>query len=165
MKRHESQRGYFAYELHQQMKQNKDIYLVTADLGYKLFDAIRDDYPDRFFNLGASEQAMVGIAVGMTYRGKIPIVYSITNFVLFRPFEWIRNYIDHEKAPVILVGAGRDMDYKEDGWTHQSPDAKKALACFPNVRQYWPQTKQDGAEALKQAIESKQPSFISLIRK
>ena len=43
MNRHESQRGYFAYELHQQMSGREDIVVLTGDLGYGMFDAIRDD--------------------------------------------------------------------------------------------------------------------------
>jgi len=164
MKRHESQRGYFAYELHEQMAKNKDIVTITGDLGYKMLDSLRDDYPDRFYNLGASEQAMIGIATGMAYRGKIPVVYSITNFLLYRPFEFIRNYVDHENIKVILAGAGRNDDYKHDGWTHQCPDAKQVLLCFPNIRQFWPESNNDGAVALRSALKHDGPSFISLRR-
>jgi transketolase len=46
------------------------------------------------------------------------VVYSITPFVLYRPFEWIRNYLDHEKIPVKLVGGGRDKDYGYLGFSH-----------------------------------------------
>lgn len=165
MNRHESQRGYFAYELYEQMKENKDIVLITGDLGYGMFDSIRDEFPDRFFNVGAAEQAMIGIAVGMAYQGKIPVVYSITNFLLYRPFEFIRNYINKEKLHIILAGGGRDKDYKEDGLTHWSEDAKQVLKCFPNIKQLWPESNEEAAIALDQGLEEKEPLFISLTRK
>lgn len=164
MKRHESQRGYFAFELYEQMKENKDIVLITGDLGYGMFDAIRDEFPDRFFNVGASEQAMIGIAVGMAYQGKIPVVYSITNFLLYRPFEFIRNYINKEKLHIILAGGGRDKDYSHDGLTHWSEDAKQVLECFPNISQLWPESNEEAAIALDQGLEEKKPLFISLKR-
>lgn len=164
MNRHESPRGYFAYELHQQMAKRDDIVLLTGDLGFGMWDSVRNDFPNRFYNCGASEQAMIGMATGMAYRGLLPVVYSITNFVLYRPFEFIRNYIDHEKTKVILAGGGRDMDYEHDGWTHHSPDAKAVLACLPNIRQFWPDSKEDVPQALRKAIESQYPSFISLQR-
>jgi transketolase len=164
MKRHESQRGYFAFELYEQMKENKDIVLITGDLGYGMFDAIRDEFPDRFFNVGASEQAMIGIAVGMAYQGKVPVVYSITNFLLYRPFEFIRNYINKEKLHIILAGGGRDKDYSHDGLTHWSEDAKKVLECFPNISQLWPESNEEAAIALDQGLEEKKPLFISLKR-
>ena len=164
MNRHESQRGFFAYELYEQMKENKDIVLITGDLGYRMFDAIRDEFPDRFFNVGASEQAMIGIAVGMAYEKKIPVVYSITNFLLYRPFEFIRNYINKEKLHIILAGGGRDKDYLHDGFTHWSEDAKQVLKCFPNIKQLWPETNEEAAIALDQGLEEKSPLFISLTR-
>lgn len=164
MNRHESQRGYFAFELYEQMKENKDIVLITGDLGYGMFDAIRDEFPDRFFNVGAAEQAMIGIAVGMAYQGKIPVVYSITNFLLYRPFEFIRNYINKEKLHIILAGGGRDRDYCDDGLTHWSEDAKQVLKCFPNIKQLWPESNEEAAIALDQGLEEKEPLFISLKR-
>ena len=61
-------------------KMNKDdrIYFITADLGYKLWDDIREKYPDRCIIMGASEQLAMGSAVGLALDGKIPVVYSIT---------------------------------------------------------------------------------------
>lgn len=164
MKRHESQRGYFAFELYEQMKENPKLVVITGDLGYGMLNAIRDEFPDRFFNVGAAEQAMIGVAVGMAYAGKIPIVYSITNFLLFRPFEWLRNYVDKEKLHIILAGGGRDKDYLHDGFTHWSPDAKKVLECLPNIKQLWPETLEEAAIALDQGIEEDGPLFISLTR-
>ena len=85
-------RKHFASLLHEEMSKNKDIYLITGDLGYGLWDKIRDDYPDRFFNVGSSEMAMMGMGIGLAMEGKIPFVYSITPFAIYRPFEMIRNY-------------------------------------------------------------------------
>lgn len=164
MKKHNSFRGWFAHELYQQMKENKDIVVLTADLGFGMFDKIRDDFGDRFFNVGAREQAMVGMAVGLALEGKIPICYSITPFVLYRPFEWIRNYLHKENIPVILVGAGRDKDYKEDGFTHWANDAKQVLDIFPNIEQHYPQTKENVPHLVKTIIKDKKPCFLSLRR-
>jgi len=84
---HESMRGYFGRALYKEMASNEDIWLVTADLGYKMFDSHFEDFPERVINVGASEQAGVGICVGLALQGKIPVFYSITNFTLYRPFE------------------------------------------------------------------------------
>ena len=81
----------FAEAMLQQMQQNKDIHFLTADLGFKIFDEVIHSFPDRAQTLGASEQLMLGMAVGLASSGKIPVVYSITPFLLYRPFEIIRN--------------------------------------------------------------------------
>jgi transketolase len=68
----------FAPLLHSEMSLNENIILLTGDLGYGLWDRIKIDYPDRFFNTLSSEQLMMGMASGLAMDGKIPIVYSIT---------------------------------------------------------------------------------------
>jgi transketolase len=61
--------------------ENKDIsILITGDLGYGLWDEIKNTYPDRFHNVGSSEMAMMGMAIGLAMDNKVPYVYSITPF-------------------------------------------------------------------------------------
>jgi len=163
--RYESMKGYFAYFLHGEMRANSGIWVVSADLGFGMFDKIQRDFPDRFLNVGAAEQAAVGIACGLALKGKIPFVYSITNFALYRPYEWLRNYVDYESIPIKLVGAGRDKEYAEDGYTHQSEDARAVLANFPNIIQYWPEDKAQVEAMVKEMIGNGKPCFLSLRRK
>jgi len=166
MKKHNSIRGWFAYELYQQMKKNKDIYLITPDLGYKMLDKIKEDYPDRFFNVGASEQAAVGIAIGLAQEQKIPFVYSITPFLLYRPAEWIRNYLHKENANVKLVGAGVGKDYKEDGFTHWSDEPYNTLISrWPNIRQFCPNEKEELPKIVEEMVKNNKPSFLHLRRR
>lgn len=164
MQRHESQRGYFAYALHEQMATNPDIWLVTGDLGYGMLDAIRTDYPERFINTGAAEQTMMGIGVGLAMRGKIPFVYSITPFLLARPYETIRNYVDREQVPVRLVGGGRGDDYKHDGFSHDASDDTKMLSNFRNIVGLWPNTKEEVPNLLKVMVECDRPWYLNLRR-
>lgn len=165
MEKHNSFRGYFAYELHQQMKKNPDIRVITADLGWGMFDAIKEDYPDRFINVGASEQVMLGIGVGMALKGLIPFCYSITPFLLYRPAEWIKNYLHHEKIPVKLVGAGVGKDYLEDGFTHWSEEPYNTIvSSWPNIQQFYPETKEEVPAMVREMITNKKPSFLHLHR-
>lgn len=164
MKRHESMRGYFAYELYLHMQNNKDIILLTGDLGYGMFDSIRKDLPGQFINTGAAEQAMMGIAVGLALEGKIPFVYSITPFLIYRAFETIRTYINHESIPVKLVGSGRDKDYIHDGFSHDASDVKQILDTLPNIKTYFPEEKEHIPALLDYMVKNKYPEFISLRR-
>ena len=113
-----NQRQRFTELLTEEMRQNKDIILLVGDVGYKVFDHLREEYPDRVINPGAAEQLMIGMAAGLAMDGKIPVCYSITPFVLYRPFEFIRNYVNHENLPVKLVGSGRNDDYGLCGPSH-----------------------------------------------
>lgn len=164
MIRHDSQRGWFAYELHQQMSKNKKIFLLTGDLGYGMFNAIRDDFPDRFVNVGAAEQSLVGLGVGLAMSGKIPFCYSITPFLLYRPFETIRNYINGENIPVKLIGGGRDRDYEIDGFSHNAEDDRRVIELFTHIISFWPETKEEVPDLVKSAIKYKDPFYINLRR-
>lgn len=154
----------FSDELERWMEQDTDIWVISIDLGYKMLDNIRDKFPDRFINTGAAEQAAMGIAVGLALEGKKPFIYSITSFLLYRPFETIRNYIHHEKIPVRLVGGGRDFDYEHDGYSHWSHDADQVLKALPNIQKLNPMTVSDVPHMVKMMVECNEPWFISLRR-
>ena len=162
--RHNSMRGWFAWELHSQMIANKKIWVITGDLGYKMFDNIKKDFSGRFINAGVSEQAMAGIGVGLALEGKIPLIYSITPFLLYRPFETLRNYINHEQIPVKLIGGGRDKDYLYDGFTHWSCEDREVMKIFPNIKSFWPKTKEEIPNLLTEILYNNQPTYLNLAR-
>jgi len=162
--RHPSMRGWFAYELYKHMAKNPKIWLVVGDLGYKVFDRIRQDFPKRFLNCGAAEQAMMGIGVGLALEGKIPIVYSMSSFVLYRPFETIRNYIDYERIPVKLVGSGRNKDYLDHALCHWAQEDKQIMKIFKNIHAKWPNKVEEIPNLVTDMIESKSPWYINLRR-
>ena len=154
----------FANLLHTEMSTNPDIYLITGDLGYGLWDKVKDDYPDRFFNVGSSEMAMMGMAIGLAMDGKIPYVYSITPFAIYRPFEMIRNYLDHENTPVNIIGGGRDKDYGYLGFSHWSNDDKRIMSVFDNVKSFYPEDTVDLNTAMSYSLSKKHPTYINLKR-
>lgn len=162
--RHDSMRGWFAYELYNQMLVHKDIMVLTGDLGYKFLDHIRFDFPNRFINAGAAEQALMGIAIGLALEGKKPFVYSITPFLLYRPFETIRNYINYEKIPVRLIGTGRDKDYIHDGFSHWSEEDREIMKVFNNIDANWPNSKEDIPNIVKKMVNIDKPWYINLRR-
>lgn len=159
-----NQRKVFSEELFLQMGRNKNIWLLTADLGYGYLDKIRSEFPDRFVNVGAAEQSLVGIGVGLALQGQIPILYSITPFLLYRPFETIRNYVNREKIPVKLVGSGRDRDYELDGFSHWAEEDKDVMSIFKNIEAYWPEKSDDIPELVRNMITNKNPFYINLKR-
>jgi len=158
-------RKIFSNLLYEEMLRNDQIVLVTADLGYGLWDKIRDDFPKRFHNVGSSEQLMMGMAAGLAMDNKIPIVYSITPFLLYRPFEFIRNYVDHESIPVKLVGGGRDDDYGYLGFSHWAHDDKRIMSVFDNIEMIHPESREELEEIFNIFIESDRPHYMNLRRK
>jgi transketolase len=143
---------------------NPDIYVITGDLGYGLWDKIRDTYTDRFFNVGSSEMAMMGMGVGLAMEGKIPFVYSITPFAIYRPFEMIRNYLDHENIPVNVIGGGRDKDYGYLGFSHWSYDDMELLQGFTNMKKFKPESSESLKLAFNYSLTKRSATYINLKR-
>src|SRR5437867_4381003 len=85
-------------------EKNKNIMLLTGDLGYTVFENFRETFPDQFINVGVAEQNMMGIAAGLALTGKTVFVYSIATFATMRAFEQIRNDIAAHNLPIIIVG-------------------------------------------------------------
>ena len=152
----------FANHLHELMGSDDKIILLTGDLGYGLWDRIKIDYPDRFINTLSSEQLMMGAAIGLATEGYIPIVYSITPFAIYRPFELIRNYLSHEQIPVKVVGGGRDRDYGYLGFSHWAEEDMEVLSTLPNLVLLKPKkfTKKDVTDFLY----NNKPSYLNLSR-
>ena len=157
-------RKQFSEKLHQEMAKNKDLFLLTGDLGYGLWDRIRIDYPNRFYNVGSSEQLMMGMAAGLAMDGKIPIVYSITPFLLYRPFETIRNYVDHEQLPVKLIGGGRDKDYGYLGFSHWAEEDKQIMKVFKNIKTIHPKNIEIMNKNFNWILDKKTPVYMNLKR-
>jgi transketolase len=157
-------RRLFAELLHKEMKKNEDIHLITGDLGYGLWDKIRDDFPTRFHNVGSSEMVMMGMSIGLAMEGKIPYVYSITPFAIYRPFEMIRNYLDHEGIPVNIIGGGRDKEYGYLGFSHWSHDDKRIMGVFDNIRTMHPETNIELEECFKYTLSKEKATYLNLKR-
>lgn len=152
----------FGEELYRQMKENDNIYLLVGDLGWGLFDRIREDFPERFINCGAAETAMVDIAIGLALSGKIPFVYSITTFLLYRPFESLRTYIDYEKIPVKLIGSGRGREYEELGYSHFAEDDFQVTNWLLSINKLTPKSKSEIKGMVEQMILNPYPYYLSL---
>ena len=156
-------RKIFASYLLEEMKKNEKIVIITADIGYGVLDEIRKQFSERFFNVGSSEALMIGMAIGFCYEGYVPICYTITPFLLYRPFDMIRNYVNYEVLNIKLVGSGRDKDYSKDGFSHWCEDDVDILTnSFPNIKLYKPL--EFTKELFLEVINNTCPCYLNLKR-
>jgi transketolase len=84
---------------------------------------------------------------------------------LYRPFEFIRNYLNYEGTAVKLVGSGRDQDYEHDGISHWAHDDEAVLASVPNVKIYKPANIAELKEVFPHFINDPGPAYLNLKRK
>jgi transketolase len=140
-------------------KKDKKIILLVGDIGYGIFDDFRKEHPKRFFNLGICEQSLIGVASGLALEGLKPWVYTITPFLIERPFEQIKLDIDQQNTNVKLVGFA---DYPNLGPTHKEINAIKLMALFKNIKSYFPKDGEQTEKFIYESYKKIGPNFISL---
>ena len=140
-------------------KKDDKIILLVGDIGYSVFDDFRKNHPKKFINLGICEQSIIGVASGMALEGLKPWVYTITPFLIERPFEQIKLDIDQQKVNVNLVGFA---DYPTLGPSHAELNAQELMKLFKNIQPFFPKNSDETELAIKQSYENNGPNFISL---
>lgn len=114
-------------------RENKKIVLLVCDMGFGVADRFKEEFPDRYFNMGIMEQGTVGIAAGMALSGLIPVVYSIVNFLAFRSLEQIRNDVILQDINVKFIATGVNDYFKFLGPSHCCGEEDKKIMGIINM--------------------------------
>ncbi len=138
------------------------IFLLTADMGYSVFETFRDEFPDRFLNTGIAEQNTIGIAAGLASRGKIVFVYSIIPFVTMRCFEQVRLDLAYNFMNVKLVGVGAGLTYGPLGSSHHALEDIAIMQSLPDMTVLCPGDPIETRELIKRSYEYEGPVYIRL---
>jgi len=149
----------FAKFIAELVRKDKRVCLLSLDgPGFGLFDELVSQNPNNYWNLGVTEQAAIGIASGMALEGLKPYVYSITPFILERPFEQIKLDIVHQKANVKLVGF---WNYPNDGPTHftENPESICKILKIPF---HAPKNSDETCRLLLETYNDEEPAFFYL---
>ncbi|MDD3412314.1 MAG: transketolase, partial [Eubacteriales bacterium] len=131
-------RNTFTRCLEDYARAHEELVLVTGDLGFGVLFPYMKEFPDRFFNAGISEQAMMSMAAGLALEGHTVVVYSIGNFPTLRCLEQIRNCCAYHDANVKIVCVGAGFVYGVLGMTHHATEDMSALRLLPGVKVYAP---------------------------
>src|SRR4030042_741184 len=113
--------------------------LIIPDVGFNYIEEFQKRFPDRFFNFGVTEQSTMTIAAGMALSGLKTYVYSMINFVVFRPYEAVRNAVCLHNANVKIIGVKGSEKYKFLGFSHNlisEQEEVKALEYLPGLKAY-----------------------------
>jgi len=143
-------------------KKDKDIYLLTGDLGFSVFEEFKQRFPDRFVDCGVAEQNMIGVAAGLALSGKKVVVYSIIPFVTMRCFEQIRNDICLQNLDVKVVGVGAGFSYGAQGPTHHAIEDLAIMRSLPNMTVLCPVDPIETGLAVKAMFKLKGPVYLRL---
>ncbi len=156
----------FVNNLIELAEKDNNIWLLSADIGFGVLEDFQKKFPERYLNVGIGEQNAVGIATGLALKGKIPFVYTINSFLVFRAFEQIK-MLAHmgttEPLHVVLVGVGLADEYTNHGITHYSYGDKACLETLP-IKIITPVDKEDLILKLKEIHSNPGVYYIRLSR-
>lgn len=141
---------------------DKDIVLLTGDLGFGVFEEFEARFPGQYFNVGIAEQNMMGLAAGLSLEGKKVVAYSIGNFASLRCLEQIRNDACYHDASITIVASGGGFSYGSLGMSHHTTEDLAILRALPNMVVVAPCTREEAKEATKQLVSSKGVGYLRL---
>ena len=152
----------FVRKLVELARRDRRIVFLTGDLGFMALEPFRDEFPDRFLNVGIAEQNMVGIATGLAEAGFLPFAYSIATFAALRPFEFIRNGPVLHRLPVRVVGMGAGFEYAHAGPTHHAVEDIAILRTQAALCVVVPADHEQATTALERTWDLPGPVYYSM---
>lgn len=157
-------RDTFVKTLVELAKEDKNIELVTGDLGFGVLKPFWETVPDQFTDAGIAEQNMTSVAAGMALEGKTVFTYSIGNFPTLRCLEQIRNDCAYHNANVKIVCVGGGFVYGSLGMSHHATEDIAVLRALPDVTVICPGDLVEAAEATKVIAKSQGTCYLRLGR-
>lgn len=146
-------------------EQNPNVVVLTADLAESTrVKAFAEKFPDRFFQVGVAEQALVTVAAGMAEAGKIPFTTSYAVFSPGRTWEQIKVTAAINNVPVKIVGAHAGFGASMYGATHQSLEDIALMRVIPNMVVISPCDYEEVKKATFAVAKNGKPSYLRLSR-
>jgi transketolase len=155
-------RDNFINSLTKLARKDKDIVLLTGDLGFGVFEKFKTSFPDQFFNVGVAEQNMMGLATGLALEGKKVVTYSIGNFGTLRCLEQIRNDACYHDANITIIANGGGFSYGPLGMSHHTTEDLAILRSLPNMSVVAPCTANEAGEAITAMIMNGGTGYLRL---
>ena len=155
------QRDGYGYGLLELCKTRKDILVLDADVAASTrTNWVRDQYPDHFYNLGISEQDMVGTAAGLALGGMIPYVSTYGVFLSGRAFDQMRTTVCYNNLKVRFGGAHAGISVGPDGATHQALEDIALARVLPNMTVIAPCDSEETRKAVIAAADLDGPVYF-----
>lgn len=158
-------RNAFADEVTLLAAQDKRIIMLPADIGNRLFDKFKEQFPGRFYNCGVAEANTISTAAGMALCGLRPIAYTINPFITTRCYEQIRVDVCFNNVPVVIAGVGAGLSYAPLGVTHHSCEDIAIMRVLPNMTVVCPGDAFEVRAAIRAALKHNGPVYIRLGKK
>lgn len=146
-------------------RKREDVVVLDADLTASTKTRkFADAFPSRFFNIGVSEQDMIGTAGGLSLTGKLPFASTFAIFETGRAWEQIRQTICYSNLNVKLVATHAGLTVGEDGASHQALEDIALMRVLPNMTVIVPADGPETEQVINMIAEYYGPVYVRLGR-
>ncbi|MEM3934304.1 MAG: transketolase family protein [Thermoplasmatales archaeon] len=145
--------------------QDKRVVVLDADLSTSTHTAMfQKSYPDRFFNVGISENNMIGVASGLSWTGKKVFASSFAVFATGRAYDLIRQSVCYANSDVRIVASHAGLTVGEDGATHQMLEDIGLMSGLPNMKVIVPADANETEQVIRYIYENRGPFYVRISR-
>ena len=155
-------RNIFLKSLVKLAQEDRNVMLLTADLGYGVFESFVEQFPNQYINVGVAEQNMTGLATGLALEGKVVFTYSIGNFPTLRCLEQIRNDACYHGANVNIVSTGAGFSYGPLGMSHHATEDLSIMRSLPGITLVAPCNEEETEHATIQLAKTAGVGYLRL---
>ena len=145
-------------------RKDKNIVLITPDMGFSVLEPFFDEFPERAINCGIAEQNAVSIASGLALMGKKPYVYTIIPFLTGRAYEQVRLEVAYMNTNVKLIGIGAGFTYGAAGATHHAIEDISLMRTLPNMTVCCPGDNNEAEQIIRETVKNNKPMYIRIGR-
>lgn len=150
----------------QSMADDRKVFFISADFGSPVLDKIREQFPERFINVGVAEQNLINVSAGLALEGFTVFAYAIAPFITMRCYEQVRVNLallsEVRKMNVNLIGVGAGYSYVVSGPTHQCYEDLTVMRALPNVKVYSPADHVTAAGLFDVCVAAPGPKYLRL---
>ena len=146
------------------IEKDPKVILIYGDVGFSFMEPVIRKYPNQVLNAGIAEQNMLSMASGLARVGWKPYIYTMSNFILLRPLEQLRNDICYTNDNVKLFGVKGGAAYKFLGMSHNliEGEEKGMLKFLPNITSHFPETEEEASNLMEEEYKRIGPAYFSI---
>lgn len=142
-------------------QQHDDAFVLDADCAKSNYtNRFRDEFPDRFFNMGIAECDIVGTAAGMAALGKVPFANAYANFLTGRGYDQVRISVAYSGRNVKIVGHNAGTSAAQEGATHLPLEDIGLMRAIPDMTVIVPADSCEMEKAVRAAYEYEGPVYL-----
>lgn len=138
------------------------IVMILGDVSVYLFKDFQEKYPDRFYNMGISENTLISVGAGLAAMGFYPFVHTIAPFITERSYEQIKLDMCYNRFGGNIVSCGASFDYAWDGATHHAYTDLAILRLLPGMEVIQPGSTRELDVLLRSQYNNGNPTYFRL---